>query len=165
MIWSLIYVVINNDYYNSSSTDLISLPNSYQEGIETNGLLNGKTINQPSDLVDIFKDVDEDAEVKISILRAGEKKSFTAKLKPFEGHSYAFHVDDQDGDVLIDILRSPGHDKDINIIRSSGINATTGGKGGYLGVQVKDLSDQLQKYFEVKNGVLIFILINLVKLI
>ncbi len=117
--------------------------------------LNGKSIKKPSDLVDIFEDVEEGAEVKLSILRDGEKKSFTAKLKPFEGHAYAFKVDDEDGDILIDVFRTPEHDKDFRVIRSSGINATTGGKGGYLGVQVKDLSDQLQEYFEVKNGVLV----------
>ena len=117
--------------------------------------VNGKTIKKPSDLVDIFEDVEEGAECKLNILRNGEKKSFTAKLKPFEGHAYAFHVDEEDGDVLIDVFRTPGDEKDFKVIRSSGINATTGGKGGYLGVQVKDLSPQLQEYFEVKNGILI----------
>lgn len=117
--------------------------------------LNGKTIKKPSDLVDIFEDVDEGAEIKINILRNGEKKSFTAKLKPFEGNAYAFHVKEDDGDVLIDVLRAHGQEKDFKVIRSSGINATTGGKGGYLGVQIKDLSKQLQEYFEVKNGVLV----------
>ncbi len=117
--------------------------------------LNGKSIKKPSDLVDIFEDVEEEAEVKLRILREGEKKSFTAKLKPFEGHAYAFKVDDEDGEILIDVFRTSEHDKDFRVIRSSGINATTGGKGGYLGVQVKDLSDQLQEYFEVKNGVLV----------
>jgi serine protease Do len=117
--------------------------------------LNGKSIKKPSDLVDIFKDVEEGAEVKLSILRDGEKKSFTANLKPFEGNAYAFKVDDEDGDIMIDVFRAPGHDKDFKVIRSSGINATTGGKGGYLGVQVKELSDQLREYFEVKNGVLV----------
>jgi serine protease Do len=117
--------------------------------------LNGKTIKKPSDLVDIFEDVEEGEEIKLSILRDGEKKSFTAKLKPFEGHAYAFHIDDEDGDVLIDVFRMPGEEKDYKVIRSSGINATTGGKGGYLGVQIKDLSKQLLEYFEVKNGVLV----------
>ena len=117
--------------------------------------LNGKTIKKPSNLVDIFDDVEEGEEIKLSILRDGEKKSFTAKLKPFEGHAYAFHIDDEDGDVLIDVFRMPGEEKDYKVIRSSGINATTGGKGGYLGVQIKDLSKQLLEYFEVKNGVLV----------
>ena len=117
--------------------------------------VNGKSIEDPTELADIFKEVEEGAEVKLSILREGEKKSFTAKLKPFEGHAYAFKVDDEDGDILIDVFRTSEHDKDFRVIRSSGINATTGGKGGYLGVQVKDLSDQLQEYFEVKNGVLV----------
>jgi C-terminal processing protease CtpA/Prc len=117
--------------------------------------LNGKSIKKPSDLTDIFDDVEEGTEVTLAIVRDGEKKAFTAKLKPFEGHAYAFHVDDEDGDVSIDVFRTSEHDKDFKVIRSSGINATTGGKGGYLGVQVKDLSDQLQEYFEVKNGVLV----------
>lgn len=117
--------------------------------------MHGKTIKDPSDLVDIFEDVEEGAEVKLSVMRNGEKKSYTAKLKPFEGNAYAFHVDEEDGDIMIDVFRAPGKEKEYKVIRSSGINATSGGKGGYLGVQIKDLSKQLQEYFEVKNGVLI----------
>jgi len=129
-----------------------------QIGLEKGDIIvgvDGKSIKKPSDLVDIFDDVEEGTEAKLSILRAGEKKSFTAKLKAFEGQAYAFHVDEEDGDVLIDVFRSSGQEKDFKVIRSSGINATTGGKGGYLGVQIKDLSEQLREYFEVKNGVLI----------
>jgi len=117
--------------------------------------LNRKTIKKPSDLEDIFKNVEEGREVKLSILRDGEKKSFTATLKPFEGHAYAYHVDEEEGDVLIDVFRTTGENKDFKVIHSSGVNSTTGGKGGYLGIQIKDLSKQLQEYFEVENGVLV----------
>jgi len=106
-------------------------------------------------LADILDDLEEGAEVKLRILRDGETKFFTAKLKPVEGHTYAFHTGDKEEDVLFDVFRTPGHDKNFKVVRYSGINTSSGGKGGYLGVQVKDLSRQLKEYFEVKNGILI----------
>lgn len=117
--------------------------------------LNGETIKEPSDLVDIIDGIDEGEEVTLSILRDGQKKSFTATLNPFEGHAYAFHTDNEEGDVENEVFMTPGQRKELRIIRPSGINATINGKGGYLGVQVRNLTDQLKEYFEVKNGVLI----------
>ena len=117
--------------------------------------VNGKSIAQPSDLAVLFEDFQEGTEIKLKVKRDNELKSFTAKLKPFKGHAYAYKVNDEDGDILVDVYKTPGHDKSFSIIRSPGINATKEGKGGYLGVQVKDLSDQLQDYFEVKTGVLV----------
>jgi C-terminal processing protease CtpA/Prc len=117
--------------------------------------IDGKSINKPSDLVDIFDDVEEGTEVKLKVKRESGIESLTAKLKPFEGNTYAYRVNDEDGDILVDVYKTPGPDKNFSVIRSSGINATTGGKGGYLGVQVKELSSQLKEYFEVKNGVLV----------
>lgn len=84
-----------------------------------------------------------------------EKKVWVQTTEKKAGLGVMVSNIDEDGDILIDVFRTPEHDKDFRVIRSSGINATTGGKGGYLGVQVKDLSDQLQEYFEVKNGVLV----------
>ncbi len=117
--------------------------------------VDGKSIKKPSDLVDIFDDVDEGTEVNIVVKRENDKKSFTAKLKPFNGNVYAYNLSDEDGDILVDVYKTPGSDKSFSVVRSTGINVTSGGKGGYLGVQVKDLSDQLKQYFEVENGVLI----------
>jgi hypothetical protein len=84
-----------------------------------------------------------------------EKKVWVQTTEKKAGLGVMVSNIDEDGDILIDVFRTPEHDKDFRVIRSSGINATTCGKGGYLGVQVKDLSDQLQEYFEVKNGVLV----------
>jgi C-terminal processing protease CtpA/Prc len=117
--------------------------------------VNGKSINKPSDLVDIFDDVEEGTEVKLVVTREGVDKSFSAKLKPFDENVYAYNINDEDGDIMVDVFKTPGHDKSFSIVRSSGINATLGGKGGYLGVQVKELSSQLKEYFEVNNGVLV----------
>ena len=116
---------------------------------------NGETIKGPSDLVDIIDGIDEGEEVTLSVLRDGQKKSFTATLNPFEGHAYAFHTDNEEGDVENEVFMAPGPRKEIRIIRPPGINVTINGKGGYLGVQVRNLSDQLKEYFEVKNGVLV----------
>jgi C-terminal processing protease CtpA/Prc len=128
-------------------------------GLQKNDVIveaNGKSIIKPSDLMDIMKDAEEGQEINIVVRRAGDKKSFTATLKPFEGRPYAFHVDEKDGDVLIDVFRTPGDaNNEIKILRSGDLNFTANQKGGYLGVQVKDLSDQLKEYFEVKHGVLV----------
>jgi C-terminal processing protease CtpA/Prc len=117
--------------------------------------VDGKSIKKPSDLVEIFDDVEEGTEVEIVVKRDGEEKSFTARLKSFNGKVYAYNINDEDGDILVDVYKTPDSDNSFSIVRSTRINATSGEKGGYLGVQVKDLSDQLKQYFEVANGVLV----------
>jgi C-terminal processing protease CtpA/Prc len=117
--------------------------------------VNNKSIKKPSDLVEIMEDVEEGEEITVTVMRDGAKKTFDATVKPFSGHAYAFHVDEDDNDILMDVMRSKHAGDDIKIFKSGDFTMPKGDKGGYLGVQVKTLSGQLQSYFEVKHGVLI----------
>lgn len=117
--------------------------------------INGNTVKKPTDLANEMEDIEEGEEVKLVILRDGEKQSVTAKLKPFEGNTYTLHMGEEDHDIMVNAMFAPGHDKDFKTIHRGDFNFSAGKKGGYLGVQVKGLSDQLKTYFEVKEGVLI----------
>ena len=116
--------------------------------------VNKQPVNKPSDLVNTMKDLDEGQEVALVVMRNGQLKEFKAVLKPFSGHAFAFHGDDFGGDTAYDFIYTPhagNFSRPIQLPELAG----AGEKGGYLGVQVKNLSDQLLKYFEVTNGVLI----------
>jgi S1-C subfamily serine protease len=117
--------------------------------------VNNKSVKQPSDLKDALVNVEEGDEVELSVKRDGKLKSFTATLKPFEGGTHAFHIDNAAEDILIDIDQDPGKSKNLKIFRSGDFDIPGRDKGGYLGVKVKEISGQLLEYFEVKNGVLI----------
>jgi len=116
--------------------------------------LNGKNIQKPSDLVDQMGDKEEGEEINLKIIRDGKEQSYKATLKPFQGDAYAFHSGDIDSDVVYDIIKAP-HAGNLARFYHTGNAPSAHKKGGYLGVQVKALSDQLQSYFEVQNGVLI----------
>ena len=116
--------------------------------------LNGKKVQRPSDLMEQMNDTEEGEEINLAIIRDGKEKSFKATLKPFSGHAYAFHSGDFDNDVIFDVVKTP-HAGNYTKFFHTGDASSIHKKGGYLGVQVKGLSDQLQKYFEVENGVLI----------
>jgi len=116
--------------------------------------LNGKKIQKPSDLMDQMNDTEEGEEINLAIIRDGKEMSFKATLKPFSGHAYAFHSGDFDNDFIFDVVKTP-HTENYSSFFHTGDKPFMHKKGGYLGVQVKNLSDQLQKYFEVVSGVLI----------
>ena len=111
---------------------------------------NGKAVNKPSDLTDIVEDADEGDELQLTILREGNKKTFAAKLKPFDATPHVFHLSEDDADLYFDMSQPHGGD-DLTLVKPF----PETNKGGYLGIQVKELSDQLKSYFEVKKGVLI----------
>ena len=116
--------------------------------------INKQTVNEPADLVKALKDLEEGQEVSLIVVRDGQTKDFKAVLKPFRGHVFAFHGDDFNEDATFDFNPSAHAGKFSRYMQVPEI-AGFDGKGGYLGVQVKNLSDQLQTYFEVDNGVLI----------
>ena len=117
--------------------------------------VDNKPVMNPSDLKDALEDAKEGDEVELSVKRDGKLKSFTATLKPFEGDTHAFHIDKADRDIFIDVDHDPSECKNLEIFHAGDFDIPGGGKGGYLGVKVKEISDQLLEYFEVKNGVLI----------
>lgn len=104
----------------------------------------GNDIADPEDLVDMISDIDEEKKVEIVVMRDGSEKKFEANLKPGEkGSSWVWS---DDGDFDFDFGGLPYH---------LGENFTMNTKGGFLGVEAEELTDQLKAYFEVENGVLI----------
>ena len=116
--------------------------------------VNKQPVAEPADLVRVLKDLDEGQEVALAVIRDGRKKDFKAVLKPFSGPVFAFRGEDFSGDPGFDVIPSPHAGQFYRYMQAPEI-AGAESKGGYLGVQVKGLSDQLQKYFEVSFGVLV----------
>jgi len=116
--------------------------------------VNKQPVDEPADLVKVLKDLDEGQEVSLVVIRNGQKKDFKAVLKPFSGPVFAFRGEDFSGDPDFDVIASPHTGQFYHNMTAPEI-AGAEKKGGYLGVQVKNLGDQLQKYFEVSHGVLI----------
>lgn len=104
----------------------------------------GNDIADPEDLFEMISDIEDEKKVEIVVMRDGKEKKFEADLKPGEeGSNWAWSGD---GDFDFDFRGLPHH---------LGENFTVGGKGGFLGVETEELTDQLKAYFEVENGVLV----------
>jgi membrane-associated protease RseP (regulator of RpoE activity) len=103
----------------------------------------GQEIKDPDQLKELIGDMEEEGEVQIEIVREGKRESFQAKLKPTEIDDFSFDDFHFEFDGA-DIPPIP----EINIPHFQG-------KGGFLGVKAKDISDQLKDYFEVEYGALI----------
>jgi C-terminal processing protease CtpA/Prc len=103
-------------------------------------------INEPSQIRKIVSDIEEQGEVEIVVNRDGKKKTFKATLNPMDPQDIVMNFDG--GDIELE-----GIEKMPKIIKKRMWHHDR--KGGFLGVHTKDLSEQLQEYFEVENGVLI----------
>ena len=101
----------------------------------------GSDISDPKDLQAMISDIDEEKKVEIEVMRDGKEQKFEANLKP--GENGPFWAWGNDGDFNFDFDAIPHHFMSFN------------GKGGFLGVETEELSDQLKKYFGVDHGVLI----------
>ncbi|GAB4373991.1 MAG: hypothetical protein Kow0042_18240 [Calditrichia bacterium] len=105
----------------------------------------GQSVKSPDDLRELIEEMEEPAKVEITVMRDGQKKTFTADLKPGGPGEI-----EEDFDIeVFPEGKAPG----IFAFRHC-LPAHTD-KGGFLGVRAEDLSDQLREYFEVKHGVLI----------
>lgn len=102
---------------------------------------NGSDISDPGDLQKMISGIEEEKKVEIVVMRDGKEKKFEASLKP--GEKGPFWVWGDDGKFEFNFKDIPHHFMPFY------------GKGGFLGVETKELSDQLKKYFEVDHGVLI----------
>lgn len=106
----------------------------------------GSDIADPEDLADMVSDIEEEKKVEIVVMRDGKEKKFEADLKPGEeGSSWAWS---DDGDFDFDFNFG-----DVPHPFKGGF--TFNDKGGFLGVETQELTDQLKAYFEVEYGVLI----------
>jgi len=106
--------------------------------------LAGKDVENPSDVKELISEMEDDGEVEIIVVRDGKRQTFQAKLAPVEIDDYIMHFDD---DFNFDKFKKlPDMFKGKNWL---------GGKGGFLGVYARNISDQLKEYFNVEHGVLI----------
>ena len=90
--------------------------------------------------------------VKIVINRKGEAKTFTANLKEVEKSEHkniTVDIDEDDIDVAFEAL----HDLPMKLKFMD--EFTHDNKGGFLGVEAKNISEEMLEYFEVKQGVLV----------
>jgi S1-C subfamily serine protease len=106
----------------------------------------GQDINNPSQVKEILNEMEEEGTVEIGIMRDGEKKTFQAKLLPKKGEDISVNIE-------LDSLDFSGlSDLPQKIMKKMPFFCS---KGGFLGVKVGNLNEQLRDYFEVEYGVLI----------
>jgi C-terminal processing protease CtpA/Prc len=110
--------------------------------------LDDETIDSPEDLVEAICEMEEEKDVALTYYRDGKKNNVTVHIKPVKG-KFLFHFDDEDFTMCLP-HGFPGIGSCIIQHRGDGI-----GKGGYLGVEAKNLSEQMREYFEVDRGVLV----------
>jgi C-terminal processing protease CtpA/Prc len=106
----------------------------------------GQEINNPSQIKSIISELQEEGQFEIVILRDGERKTFQAKLLPKKGEDLSVKLE-LDSLDFSDLSNLPH-----KIMKRMPYFVS---KGGFLGVHVKNLNEQLKDYFEVENGVLI----------
>jgi S1-C subfamily serine protease len=111
-------------------------------------VFDGKKISGPEELDEIMEKIDEPRTIKLEVYREGKKQDFQATLKFRSDTDLHFHMEPEDFEANFgEITRiAPIIKKKI---------ATISEKGGFLGVNVTNLTDQLKEYFEVNNGVLV----------
>ncbi len=112
----------------------------------------GSKVKDAEQLSDQVDEMEKPKSVKIVVNRDGKTKTFTANLKKVEKSEHqniTVDIDDDDINVAMDALdKLP---RKLKFIKQFGEN----NKGGFLGVEAKNISEQMLDYFEVKHGVLI----------
>ncbi|MEJ2637812.1 MAG: PDZ domain-containing protein [Calditrichia bacterium] len=121
----------------------------------------GTKVTDARQLRNMVADLKKEKKVSLVVMRDGTRKAFEAQLKPIEPRDIRVDVDGKDLDL--DLKSVPDVDVDIDLeglkdlpeIITNRIGCGFSDKGGYLGVSVENLNDQLKKYFDVSQGVLI----------
>ncbi len=108
----------------------------------------GQPISDPEDLKEALKAIKGEKTVEIVVNRKGNTLTFEADLKPGEPGEIHIDIDKDELSALWPFLwwRSQRPAPEIPFYFK---------KGGYLGVKVQELSEQLKKYFQVDHGVLV----------
>ena len=132
---------------------------------------NGEKIETAKQLDKIVEDMNEGQDVTFKALRDGMEMTFKAKLEEMENKGYSYNFsDDEDGDNFVWHF-SDDEEGTVNWFSDDGIEKeiivnnmhkgpmaffeNESNKGGYLGIEAKNISDQLRDYFDVKHGVLV----------
>lgn len=129
---------------------------------------NGKKIENGEQLNDIAEALKKGDKLKLTIMRDGAKKSFTTTVQDLisdahtfswtedgDDHYLTINEDDDDfgGDVRVNVSTSDVDDDGPHTFMWHGMDDNS--KGGYLGVELDNINDQMKEYFEVENGALI----------
>lgn len=113
---------------------------------------NGQAITSAEQLNDLVEGMEKPKSVSLKVQRDGKSKSFKANLKKVEGKvGRRLMLDDEDIDIDVNLegLEDlPRHMKFIEKFKGPQ-------KGGFLGVEAQDISEQMLDYFDVKHGVLV----------
>ncbi len=114
----------------------------------------GREIGNAEQLNDLAENILDEKTVEIVVQREAGTKTFSAALKPVHGeHEIKVNIDDDD--IVIDLDKDlPDAEEHEALLHINDLNLSSQ-KGGFLGVEVKNISGQLKEYFEVKDGVLI----------
>lgn len=108
----------------------------------------GQEITSPRQLYDIVAGITKEKTVDVVVYRNGQQKEFRAELKPRKPKEVTVNFQGDDLDLNLPDLDSL-HEKIMDAVPHYNE------KGGFLGVITKNLTDQLQKYFDVQYGVLV----------
>jgi membrane-associated protease RseP (regulator of RpoE activity) len=110
--------------------------------------LDDENVDSPEDLVEKIREINEEQDVELTYYRDGSQKKVMVHIKPvkgdfhfrFDDEDFTFHLPDLPENLSAIIAQHPG---------------IFDNKGGLMGIEVKNLSDQLLDYFEVDHGVLV----------
>jgi len=114
----------------------------------------GKEIKNAKQLDDLAEDIEQERTVKITIVRNGVTKELTAEFKPSKQTDQAHGGWDEENAEIFNNLNN-AHHRPFRFFGNKDFLTDLKGKGGFLGVECQDISDQLKEYFKVKNGVLV----------
>lgn len=107
-----------------------------------------KDINTAEDLHNLVSDIEEEKEVDLEVYRDRKMKSYKGTLKEIKPRRVHIHVDGDDFDFDdLDFL--------VDVDECTPFVWHSCRKGGFLGINAKNISEQMLNYFEVEFGVLI----------
>ncbi|MGD9489335.1 MAG: PDZ domain-containing protein [Calditrichaceae bacterium] len=138
--------------------DVIDESEAQKIGVQKNDVIvsfEGAEIKSADELHDLVKDYDDDKSVTFKSVRDGREMSFAGTFTKLNLHDYEYNFDSDDFDFDMDmeeIQKIPGMMKEFHV---QGLPHITSDKGGFLGVQAKNLKKQMLDYFKAEYGVLV----------
>ncbi|MGD9897942.1 MAG: PDZ domain-containing protein [Calditrichaceae bacterium] len=138
--------------------DVIDGSEAQKIGVQKNDVIvyfDGAEIKNAEELNDLVKDYEEAKSVTFKALRDGREMSFTGTFTELNlsGYEYNFEDDDFDFDMdMEEVQKIPGMMKEFHMNMPPDLMSD---KGGFLGVQAKNLKKQMLDYFKAEYGVLI----------